>query len=299
MNKNFEKLKGSVTPIITPFDEQLKVDTATLTSLINWQIEQGAHGISVTGTTGEPSALSIDERELVMVVASEAVGGRVPFIPATGSANIEETLYLTKRAQAMNADAVLVICPYYSRPSQQGLYDWYKTVADSVSIPVILYNIPARSCVNIEPKLMARLAGDCKNIIGVKEANKDFEHINHVLKVCGRDFLVYSGIELLCYPMLAIGGAGHINVTANIVPQESVALYELWKSGEVEKLIDLHYKMMPLNEALFVETNPGPVKAAMKMLGLIPSDRTRQPLSPLSAQAVEKVRQTLVEYGLL
>ncbi|WP_371379235.1 4-hydroxy-tetrahydrodipicolinate synthase [Sporomusa aerivorans] len=299
MKYNTERLKGSITPIITPFDEKLAVDYDTLTKLVNWQIEQGAHGISVAGTTGEPSALSISERELIMETAAKAVAGRVPFTPGTGSANLDETLYLTKRAQALGADAVLVICPYYSRPNQQGIYDWYKTVADSVDIPVILYNIPARSLVNIEPKTMARLVKDCKNIIGVKEANKDFEHINHVIHTCGREFLVYSGIELLCYPVMAIGGAGHINVTANILPKESIALWDYWKAKKIDKLVDLHYNMLPVNEVLFVETNPGPVKAAMKMMGLIPCDRTRPPLSALTEASKEKIKQALVQYGLL
>lgn len=299
MKYNTARLKGSITPIITPFDEQLQVDYVTLTKLVDWQIEQGAQGISVTGTTGEPSALSIEEREKVMETAMKAVAGRVPFTPATGSANMDETLYLTKCAEKLGADAVLVICPYYSRPSQQGIYNWYKTVADSVNIPVILYNIPARSGVNIEPMTMKRLAADCQNIVGVKEANKDFEHINHVIYTCGPDFLVYSGIELLCYPLLAIGGSGHINVTANILPKESVALWDYWKARELDKLMELHYKMMPINEVLFVETNPGPIKAALKMLGLIPSDLTRPPLNAVSDASKKKIKQALIDYGLL
>ena len=263
------RLRGSIAPIITPFDTEMEVDTGTLKSLIDWHIDSGSHGVSVCGTTGEPISLSIEEREQVMETAIRAARKRVPVMPGTGSANQKETLHLTKRAQEMGADAALVIVPYYNKPNQQALYNHFKTVANSVDIPIIVYNIPGRTGVNLEVKTLARLAEDCPNIIGVKESNKDFEHVNRVLLDCGRDFLLYSGIELLCYPMLAIGGAGHISATACVAPKEVADLYNYWKAGEVDKALDLHYKLMPLNDVLFKETNPGPLKAAMGMIGKI------------------------------
>lgn len=293
-----QRLRGSIAPIVTPFDDHMEVDVQALKKLINWHIESGSHAISVTGTTGEPSSLTIKERELVIETAIKTVAKRVPVIPGTGSNNHAETLHLTKLAQEMGADAALVIVPYYNRPNQQSLYNHFKIIADSVDIPVIIYNIPGRTAVNLEVKTLARLAEDCNNIIGVKESNKDFEHVNRVLLNCGRDFLLYSGIELLCYPMLAIGGAGHVSATANIMPKEVANLYNYWIAGEVEKAIDLHYKLMPLNDVLFKETNPGPLKAAMGMMGLI-NPSLRLPMGPPSETLQQDIKETLISYGLL
>ncbi|WP_050615172.1 2,4-dihydroxyhept-2-ene-1,7-dioic acid aldolase [Bacillus testis] len=293
-----KRLRGSIAPIITPFDNQLEVDVEALKGLVNWHIESGSHGISVCGTTGEPSSLTIAERELVMETAINTANGRVPVAPGTGSANQKETLHLTKRAQEMGADAALVIVPYYNRPNQQALYNHFKTVADSVDIPIIVYNIPGRTGVNLEVQTLARLAEDCHNIIGVKESNKDFEHVNRVLLNCGRDFLLYSGIELLCYPMLAIGGAGHISATACVAPKEVADLYNYWKEGDLEKALDLHYKLMPLNDVLFKETNPGPLKTAMGLIGKA-NPALRPPLGQPSDTLIDEIRQTLDKYGLI
>lgn len=293
-----QKLRGSIAPIITPFDTKMDVDTKALVNLIDWHIESGSHAVSVTGTTGEPSSLTIEERELVMETAIKAAAGRVPVVPGTGSTNHAETLHLTKRAQEMGADAALVIVPYYNKPNQQALYTHFKIVADSVDIPVIIYNIPGRTATNLEVKTLARLAEDCKNIIGVKESNKDFEHVNRVLLNCGRDFLLYSGIELLCYPMLAIGGAGYISATANVHPKDVADVYNFWAAGEVDKAIDLHYRLMPLNDVLFKDTNPGPLKTAMGMMGLI-NPALRLPLGPPSEALQEEIRKTLISFGLL
>ena len=292
------RLRGSIAPIITPFDTEMEVDTGTLKSLIDWHIDSGSHGVSVCGTTGEPSSLSIEERELVMETAIRAARKRVPVMPGTGSANQKETLHLTKRAQEMGADAALVIVPYYNKPNQQALYNHFKTVANSVDIPIIVYNIPGRTGVNLEVKTLARLVEDCPNIIGVKESNKDFEHVNRVLLNCGRDFLLYSGIELLCYPMLAIGGAGHISATACVAPKEVADLYNYWKAGEVDKALDLHYKLMPLNNVLFKETNPGPLKAAMGMIGKI-HPAMRPPMEMPSGKLHDEIKETLKTYGYL
>ncbi|MGN1402158.1 MAG: 2,4-dihydroxyhept-2-ene-1,7-dioic acid aldolase [Bacillus sp. (in: firmicutes)] len=292
------RLRGSIAPIVTPFDSELEVDTRALKELVNWHIESGSHGVSVCGTTGEPSSLTLAERELVMETAIITANGRVPVAPGTGSANQKEALHLTKRAQEMGADAALVIVPYYNRPNQQALYDHFKTIADSVDIPIIVYNIPGRTGVNLEVKTLARLTEDCKNIIGVKESNKDFEHVNRVLLNCGRDFLLYSGIELLCYPMLAIGGAGHISATACVAPKEVADLYNYWKAGDVEKALDLHYKMMPLNDVLFKETNPGPLKAAMGMIGKI-NPALRPPMGQPTEELNREIYETLQSYGYL
>jgi 4-hydroxy-tetrahydrodipicolinate synthase len=290
-----KRLRGSIAPIITPFNEDGSIDFETLENLINWQIESGSHAISVTGTTGEPSSLTVEERVQVMERAAKVINGRVPFVPGTGSTNHAETLYLTKKAEDLGVDAALVIVPYYNRPSQHALYKHFKTVADSVKIPVIIYNIPGRTAVNMAVETMAKLSNDCPNIIGVKESNKDFEHVNRVLLNCGRDFLLYSGIELLCYPMLAIGGAGYISATANIEPKKVADVYNAWAEGDIERAINLHYELMPLNDVLFKDTNPAPLKAALGMMGKI-KPVLRLPMDLPTQSLQDEIREVLKQY---
>jgi 4-hydroxy-tetrahydrodipicolinate synthase len=293
-----KKLRGSICPVITPFTESGAIDEKAFTELINWQIESGSHGISVTGTSGEPSSLTIAERKRVMDLAKETIAGRVFFAPGTGSTNHDETMELTKYAEEIGADAAMVIVPYYNKPNQEALYQHFKTVADSVTTPIIIYNIPGRSAVNMEVKTMKRLVEDCPNIIGVKEANKDFEHVNRVLLNCGRDFLLFSGIELLCYPMLAIGGAGFISATANVEPTKVAELYNAWVAGDVARAQDLHFELMPLNDVLFKDTNPSPVKVALGMMGKI-TPKLRLPLGLPSAEIQEEVRESLIDLAIL
>jgi len=293
-----ERLRGSIAPVITPFDENDQIDEKTFVDLINWQIESGTHGISCTGTSGEPSSLTLDERVRVMELAAQTVNKRVPFIPGTGSTNHNEALYLTKKAQELGADAAMVIVPYYNKPSQHALYKHFKTIADAVDIPIIVYNIPGRTAINMEVKTLARLVEDCPNIIGAKESNKDFEHVNRVLLHCGRDFLLYSGIELLCYPMLAIGGAGFISATANVEPKKVAELYDAWVAGDIKRCQDLHFELMPLNDILFADTNPAPVKAALGMMGKI-YPRLRLPMDLPTESLQKEIRSVLENMGIL
>jgi len=293
-----ERFRGSIAPVITPFDENDQIDEKTFVDLINWQIESGSHGISCTGTSGEPSSLTVEERVRVMELAAKTVNKRVPFLPGTGSTNHNEALYLTKKAQEIGADAAMVIVPYYNKPSQHALYKHFKTIADAVDIPIIVYNIPGRTAINLEVKTLARLVEDCPNIIGAKESNKDFEHVNRVLLHCGRDFLLYSGIELLCYPMLAIGGAGFISATANVEPKKVAELYNAWTAGDIKRAQDLHYELMPLNDILFADTNPAPVKAALGMMGKI-YPRLRLPMDLPSEALQKEIRAVLEDMGIL
>jgi len=291
-------IRGSIAPLVTPFTEQGAFDEPTFRRLIAWHIANGTHGLSVTGTTGEPSALSLAEREHVMEVAAHEINGRLPFVPATGTNNYDETLHLTRVAARLGADAALVIVPYYNRPSQEGLYRYFRALAEQVDVPIIIYNIPGRTAVNMAPATMARLRRDCPTIVGVKESNKDFEHVSQVLYACGRDFLVYSGIELLCYPMLAIGGVGHVSATANILPREVADIYNLVAAERWHEAIDLHYRLLPLNEVLFLETNPGPLKWAMGRMGLI-TPAWRLPLCEPSPTNQARIEQVLNDFGLL
>jgi 4-hydroxy-tetrahydrodipicolinate synthase len=292
-----EALRGSIVPMITPFTASGEVDDGALRDLIDRAIEAGSHGISVTGTTGEPSALTLEEREHVMEVAKKTVDGRVPFVPGTGTNNLDETVRLTRAAEALGADAALVIVPYYSKPSQEGLYRYFTAVADATALPILIYNIPGRTAVNMAPSTMARLRRDRPQIVGVKESNTDFEHVSKVLYECGRDFLVFSGIELLCYPMLAIGGAGHVSATANVLPAEVARLYDLVVAGKWEDALDLHYELLPLNEALFLETNPGPLKWVLGRLGIAPP-HLRPPLAEPGPETRRRLDEVLKRHGL-
>ncbi len=288
---------GSIVPVVTPFKDG-EVDYEGLRRLIEWQIESGSHGISVTGTTGEPGALTLEERKLVIRSAAEAVNKRVPFVPGTGSANHAETLELSHYAQEIGADALLLITPYYSRPSQAGLIQHFDAVAKSVDVPIILYNIPGRTAVNLEIDTVARLKEANDNIIGVKESNKDFEHINRLLHRMGSDFLVYSGIELLCFPILAIGGAGYVSATGNLIPATVASLYNLVADGKWQEARELHYRLLPLNDAVFLEINPVPVKTALGMMGVI-SPEVRLPLSPITEANRTKLVAILKDYELI
>jgi 4-hydroxy-tetrahydrodipicolinate synthase len=290
-------LRGSIVPIVTPFKNGA-VDYDGLASLIDFQITNGAHGISVTGTTGEPSSLTIEERKQVISAAKSAVAGRVPFVPGTGSANHAETQALSQYAQKLGVDAVMLIAPYYSRPSQNSLFLHFDAVCKRLDLPVILYNIPGRTAVNIEIDTVARLKEANANIVGVKESNKDFEHVNRLLHKMGLDFLVYSGIELLCFPILAIGGAGYISATANLMPKEVNGMYDLCAVGKWDEARRVHYNMMTLNDAVFLEINPVPVKTALGWMGKI-SGEVRLPLGPLSAANEAKLRQICKDYKLI
>ena len=202
-------LRGSIAPVVTPFTADGELDTEGLRRLIGWQLDSGSHGISLGGSTGEPSAQTPQERIAAMTEAARVIADRVPFLPGTGSARLDETLELTAAAAALGADAALVITPYYARPTQEGLFQWYATVAsENPDLPIVVYNVPSRTAVDIAPETIARLRRRYGNVVGVKETTRDFEHFSRVLHQCGRDILMWSGIELLCLPLLALGGVG-------------------------------------------------------------------------------------------
>ena len=286
---------GSIVPLVTPFRNG-HLDEAGLAALVEWQIESGSHGVGVTGTTGEPAALSMDERKRVIQVAVEAAAGRVPVFAGTGSPNHAETLELTRYAEAVGASAALVITPPYMRPSQDGLFQHFRAVAQATGLPVVLYNIPGRTAVNLEIDTVARLREACPNIVGVKESNKDFEHITRLLGKLGRDFLVYSGIELLCFPLLAIGGAGYVSATGNVLPHAVARLWDLVKADRWREAQDLHYWLMAMNDAVFFETNPVPMKTALGLMGRI-SPEVRLPLAPLSEANLARLKAVMAQYG--
>ena len=289
-------IRGSIAPLMTPFTAEGAVDHASLANLVNWQIANGTHGISIGGSTGEPSSQSIAERLAAIVTVVDTVAGRVPVMPGTGTEKLEETLELTAGARDAGIDAALIITPYYARPTQEALYVWYKTVAlEFPDLPIVAYNVPSRTAVDIEPATVARLFREFDNFVGVKETTKDFEHFSRVLQLCGRELLVWSGIELLCLPLLALGGVGFLSATSNIAPRAHADLYEAWVAGDLERARELHYGLHPLVDLLFVETNPAPGKWVLEQRGLISSGYVRPPLITPTPPGLEKIRQLMAQ----
>lgn len=291
---NPDAIRGAVTPLVTPFDADGGLDLDGVAALIDWQLERGTHAISVGGSTGEPIAQTVAERIEVMRAAAAAIGGRVPFLPGTGSARMDETLELTAEAQRLGAAAALVVTPYYSRAQQDGLYGWYAQVASEFpELPLIAYNVPVRAAVDLAPATVARLARDFDNVVGIKETTRDFEHVSYVLDQCGRDFIALSGIELLCYPMLCLGGRGHLSCVGNFAPEPVARLYDAFAAGDHEAARALHYDLHPLVDAAFAEVNPVPAKWIMHRLGILPSAFAREPLAPLAEATAERVLELL------
>jgi 4-hydroxy-tetrahydrodipicolinate synthase len=287
-------IRGSIVPLMTPFTAGGAVDHAGLTNLVNWQISQGTHGVSIGGSTGEPSSQTIPERIAAIKTVAAAIDGRVPFMSGTGTEKLDETLELTAAARDAGIDAALIITPYYARPTQEALYVWYKTVAEEFpDLPIVAYNVPSRTAVDIAPETVARLYRDVENFVGVKETTKDFEHFSRVLQLCGPDLLVWSGIELLCLPLLALGGVGFLSATSNIAPRAHADLYEAWVSGDLELAREVHYGLHPLVDLLFVETNPAPGKWVLEQRGLIESGFVRPPLITPTPGGLAKITEYL------
>jgi 4-hydroxy-tetrahydrodipicolinate synthase len=287
-------IRGAITPLVTPFHPDGALDLETVAQLVDWQIENGSHGISVGGSTGEPTSQTVAERIAVMRAAAEAIDGRVPFLPGTGTARLDETLELTAEAHSLGASAALVVSPYYARPQQDGLFAWYSRVASELpDVPIIVYNVPIRAAVDLAPATVGRLRRAHENIVGIKETTRDFEHASYVLSECGSDFIALSGIELLCYPMLVLGGRGHLSCVGNFAPQPVAELYDAFVEGNHERARELHFELHALVDAAFVEVNPVPAKWIMAELGIMASPFAREPLAPLSEASIERIRELL------
>ncbi|MFA5357143.1 MAG: 4-hydroxy-tetrahydrodipicolinate synthase [Candidatus Omnitrophota bacterium] len=289
--------KGSIVAIITPFKGG-KIDEKKLRDLIEFHIKNGSSGIVPCGTTGESATLSFQEHDRVIEITIEQVNKRIPVIAGTGSNSTEEAIMLTRHAEKTGADASLQVSPYYNRPTQKGLYEHFKAIADSVSIPIILYNIASRTGVNIEPDTLAKLAKDCRNIAGVKEASGNLDQMSRIKQLCGDDFDLISGDDSLTLPLLSIGGTGVISVVANIVPRDVAELISEFEKGNLKRAREIHYKLLPLIKAVFIETNPIPVKTAMGMMGICEPD-LRLPMSAMLPENAEKLKKALKDYGLL
>lgn len=287
---------GSIVALITPFQNGA-LDEEAYRALIEWHIEQGTDGLVPCGTTGESPTLSHDEHKHVVEVCVRTAAGRVPVIAGTGSNATDEAVELTRHAKEVGADAALVVTPYYNKPTQEGLYQHYRAIHDSVELPIIIYNIPARCVVDMTVETMARLA-DLPNIVGVKDATQDLARPIRTRLAIGPEFCQLSGEDGTLLPFLAAGGHGCISVTANVAPALCADVHRAWRQGDVAGAQALHDRLMPLHGALFCETSPAPVKYAASLLGKCRSD-VRLPLVGISEASKETVRQAMIHAGIL
>ncbi len=288
--------KGSLVALITPFRNGA-VDEKAFRSLVEWHIAEGTHGLVPCGTTGESPTLSHDEHKRVVEICVETAAGRVPVIAGTGSNSTAEAIELTRHAKKAGADGALIVTPYYNKPTQAGLYAHYKAIAEAVDLPIIVYNIPPRCVIDISVETMARIA-KLPNVVGVKEATGDVTRFTKHRNAIGPDFIQLSGDDGLALGQMAHGGHGCISVTANVAPRQLAGFQTACLAGDFTKAREVHERLAPLHEALFIEASPGPVKFAASLLGKCAPD-TRLPLIEIADATKQRVRQAMVSAGLL
>jgi 4-hydroxy-tetrahydrodipicolinate synthase len=282
--------RGSIVAIVTPFRNG-KVDEKALGNLIEWHIKEGTDAIVPCGTTGESATLDYKEHFRVIKFTVDVVNRRVPVIAGTGANGTDETIMITKEAKKSGADAALLVSPYYNKPTQEGLYRHYKAVAEAVKIPIVLYNVPGRTAVNMLPSTVARLA-EIKNIVAIKEATGDMRQVSEVIRLCGDRLAVISGDDFTTIPLMALGGKGVISVSANVAPKLVAQMCALWEQGQYDEARKIHFRLEPLNSAMFIETNPIPAKTALAMMGKI-KEEFRLPLCEMSRDNREKLKGLL------
>ncbi len=287
---------GSIVAMVTPFKDG-KVDEEAYRELIEFQIENGTSAIVPCGTTGESATLSMEEHARVIQIAIDAVNKRVPVIAGTGGNSTREAIELTEHAKNAGADATLQVTPYYNKPTQEGLYQHFKAIAEAVPLPQVLYNVPGRTSINMLPETVARLA-ELPEIVAVKEASGNLGQMAEIVRLAGDKITLLSGDDNLTLPVLAIGGRGVISVVANIVPKDNAEMVKAWENGDVKKATEMYYRLLPLCKAMFYETNPIPVKTSLALMGKI-SGEMRLPLCEMAPANLEKLKKALSDYGLM
>jgi len=290
-------LKGSIVALVTPFKNG-EIDYNALENLLRFHLENGTDGILLCGTTGETPALAGDEKERLIRFGIQKINGKIPIIVGTGTNNIHHTISATVKAKNWGADYVLVITPYYNKPTQTGLYHYFKTVVENIDIPVVIYNVPGRTGVNIEAETTLKLAHDFKNIVGIKEASGNLVQATEIIKNAPQDFVLLSGEDALNLPLMSCGAQGTISVTANIVPQKVHKLITLALNGNYSEAMKLHHELLELNRAMFIETNPIPVKEALHLMGKIERE-IRLPLFKMKDENLRKLKEVLTKYNLI
>jgi len=288
--------RGSIVALITPFRNG-RIDEDAYRKLIDFQIEGGTSAICPCGTTGESATLDFEEHKRAVDIVVDAVKKRVPIIAGAGGNSTSEAIELTRYAKNAGVDATLQVTPYYNKPSQEGLYRHFKAIAEAVPLPQVLYNVPGRTGINMLPVTVARLA-EIKEIVAIKEASANLEQMAEIISLAGDKITLLSGDDNLTLPVLAIGGKGVISVAANIVPTDTSNLVKAWEKGNIIEAMDLYYKLLPLCQAMFYETNPVPVKTSLALMGKI-GDEMRLPLVPLTQANLERLKKALRDYGLI
>lgn len=291
------KFQGSFVAMVTPFRNG-RVDEAKVRELVDFHVSHGTDGLIPCGTTGESPTLSHDEHKRLVEVVIAAARGRIRVIAGTGSNSTAEAIDLTTHAEKAGAAGALVVNPYYNKPTQDGLYRHFRAVAESVAIPILVYNIQSRTAVNVETATLERLVRDVKNVAGVKEASGSLDQMSQVIAACGPDFSVLSGDDNITLPLLAIGGHGVVSVIANLLPRETAEMVHAALDGDWKRARDLHYRLFPMARAAFVETNPIPIKEAMAMAGMIEPE-FRLPMCRMSDANRERLRAVLTQYSLV
>ncbi|MBP3932713.1 4-hydroxy-tetrahydrodipicolinate synthase [Pseudomonas sp. FSL R10-0056] len=290
-------IAGSMVALVTPMDAQGRLDWDALSKLVDFHLQEGTNAIVAVGTTGESATLDVNEHIEVIRHVVKQVAGRIPVIAGTGANSTREAIELTTNAKAAGADACLLVTPYYNKPTQEGLYQHFKAIAEAVDIPQILYNVPGRTACDMLPATVIRLS-TVPNIIGIKEATGDLTRVPAILAGVSSDFLVYSGDDATAVELILLGGKGNISVTANVAPRDMSDLCAAAMRGDADTARALHEKLMPLNKTLFIESNPIPVKWALHEMGMM-SDGIRLPLTWLSEPCHEPLRQAMRQSGVL
>ncbi len=291
------KFRGAFVAIVTPFiDGQL--DEQGLVDLIEFHIANGTHGIVPCGTTGESATMSHDEHHRVVELTVKTVNGRVPVVAGSGSNSTAGAIELTRYAKETGVDGVLMVSPYYNRPSQEGLYLHFKAVAEAVDVPIILYNVPSRTSSNVLPATVARLAA-IDNIVGIKEATGSLNQVSEVILLCPKDFAVLSGDDFTAMATVLVGGTGVISVTSNVAPKDMADMVDAALAGDLAKANELHYKLFPLMQAMFYDSNPVPAKTTLQLMGKIKSGTPRLPLCSMNDENLAKLKAAVTAYGLI
>ncbi len=287
---------GSMVALVTPFKNG-KVDEPGLRKLVQFHLENGTDVICPCGTTGEAATLSLEEHEEVVNITVDAAGGKVPILAGTGSNNTEEAIRLTRHATKAGVAGCLLITPYYNRPTQEGLIAHFKKIAEAVPVPLVLYNVPGRTGVNMLPETVAQLS-EIPTIVGIKEASGSLSQVSEIISLCKKDFSVVSGDDINTLPIMAVGGKGVISVTANIAPKLVSLMVQAFTDGHLNEAQKLHHQLLPLNNAMFLQTNPIPVKTALGLMGKI-SPEMRLPLCPMPQELTAKLEKILRQYQLV
>jgi len=292
------KFEGTITAIVTPFKKDLNIDFEKFKKLIEFQIENGVDGIVVCGSTGESATLSAKEKISLILTAIETANGRTKVIAGTGTNNTAESIDMTTLAKEHGADGVLIVAPYYNKPTQEGLYNHYRAIADSNDIPVIIYNVPSRAVVNIHPEIQLKLAEDCPNIVATKEASGNLEQMSEIIRNAPEKFVLLSGDDALTLPIISIGGRGVVSVISNYAPKKFSEMVNYALKGKYNEARKIHYDLFELMKLNFIEPNPIPVKAALSKIGLI-DNYLRLPLMPITKKNSLIINKALEKVGLI